>query len=358
MDEKNTKNSLIVLSVALGIFAAAFIGFLIYYLVSQPAAQSVQSILDAAQQKLINDLITKQDADLESLTKSINLINKQIKEEDVLNKLNNLIKSVSALSEKQAKDNTTRASEISELSAIQASENTRRALEISGLGTSLELESTARSDAISALSTLQASNNTARASEISALATLQASDNTARASSISSLSGTVSFLSVKQETDNTNIVNAMTGLSGTVSLLSVKQATDNTNRVNANADRVGEIGALTQSLTKLNDPQKGEIASILLSISNLTKTQLDDIGIINKKFAEIRDVIDSNQTSLRNSLSTNEIRITAKDGSVWKVIIDNNGKLCFNHLDYLVCLDDIQNNMDQIVAQKQKTKIN
>jgi len=334
--DKTTKNSLFALSIVLGLFVAAFLGFLIYYLISQPAAQSVQSILDAAQQKLIDDLIKKQAADLESLTKSINLINKQIKEEDVLNKLNNLIKSVSALSEKQSSDNRVRSSEISELSAIQASENTRRALEISGLSRSLELESTARSDAISALSTLQAS------------------DNTARASSISSLSGTVSRLSVKQADDNTNIVSAMTGLSGTVSRLSVKQATDNTNIVNAMTDRVSEIGALTQSLTKLNDPQKGEIASILLSISNLTKTQLDDIGIINKKFAEIRDVIDSNQTSLRNSLSTNEIRITAKDGSVWKVIIDNNGKLCFNHLDYLVCLDDIQNNMDQIVAQKQK----
>jgi len=193
---------------------------------------------------------------------------------------------------------------------------------------------------------------------VSRLSVKQATDNTNIVNAMTGLSGTVSRLSVKQADDNTNIVNAMTGLSGTVSRLSIKQAADNTNRVNANADRVGEIGALTQSLTKLNDPQKGEIASILLSISNLTKTQLDDIGIINKKFAEIRDVIDSNQTSLRNSLSTNEIRITAKDGSVWKVIIDNNGKLCFNHLDYLVCLDDIQNNMDQIVAQKQKTKIN
>ena len=94
----------------------------------------------------------------------------------------------------------------------------------------------------------------------------------------------------------------------------------------------------------------------MLSISNLTGKQLEDIEDVNDKFTEIRGLIDSNQTSLRNSLSTNEIRITAKDGSIWKVIIDNNGKLCFNHLDYLVCLDDIQYNMNQIISQQQKQK--
>ena len=80
MDEKKTKNSLIVLSVVLGIFVAAFIGFLIYYLISQPASQSVQSKLDEAQQKLIDDLINQQKIDVKSITDSINSIKKQIKE--------------------------------------------------------------------------------------------------------------------------------------------------------------------------------------------------------------------------------------------------------------------------------------
>ena len=277
MDEK-TKNILLIVGI---VVAVGLIIFILYYIFTQSAsqsvAQSVQSTLDAAQQKLITDLTTKQNTDLISLKNSINLIEKQIKNEDVLTKLNELKQIVSDLSTKQG------------------------------------------------------------------------SDNKDRSDSINALSGTVSTLSTLQESDNTARANAITSLSGTVSTLSTLQVSDNTSSAL-------EIGALIQSLNTLNDKQKTDIANVILSITNLTKTQLDDIGIINGKFDEIRGLINSNQTSLRQSLSTNEIRITAKDGSIWKVIIDNNGKLCFNHLDYLVCLDDIQYNMDQIIAQKQKQK--
>ena len=141
-------------------------------------------------------------------------------------------------------------------------------------------------------------------------------------STVTSINKAVGSLSDKQKADIASVVSSIDSLS-----------------VSLSGKHTSDIANTEASLTTLSDKQKLDVATLMSSISSLSDKQLADIQAINTTFDEIRTLISDNKNSMSNLVATNEINVTSKDGTPWKVKVNNDGNLCFGHPDYFTCID-------------------